>query len=118
MASEKLIVELDAKTSKLDAKLQKTEKQLNGVDSKVKETDKSFGKMAAAGVAAASGLAIAFAALAKQSAEYAKELQIAAERSNETVENMQAQAFAANTVGISLEKLGDIGKDTDRKSVV
>lgn len=113
--SESLIIELDARTAKLDAKLQKTQKQLDQLDDKVKKTDASFSKMAGAGALAAGVLATAFGAVARQSALYAKELLVAAERSNETVENMQAQAFAANTVGISLEKLGDIGKDTQEK---
>lgn len=115
MATESLIVELDAKTAKLDKKINKTGQQFDQLDGKVKKTDRSFSKFAAAGAAAATALSIAFAAVARQSSIYAKELLVAAERSNETVENMQAQAFAANTVGISLEKLGDIGKDTQEK---
>ena len=47
--------------------------------------------------------------------QYAKELQVAAKRNDETVEKTQALAFAYNTVGISLEKMGDIGKDTNEK---
>lgn len=115
MSTEQLIIELDAKTAKLDAKLRKVEKSLDGVEGQTKKTESSLSSMGKAGVAAAGALAVAFGAVARQSAIYAKELLVASQRSNETVENMQAQAFAANTVGISLEKLGDIGKDTQEK---
>ena len=115
MSTEQLIIELDAKTAKLDAKLSKVERSLDGVEGQVKKTDSSLVSMGKAGVAAAGALAVAFGAVARQSAIYAKELLVASQRSNETVENMQAQAFAANSVGISLEKLGDIGKDTQEK---
>lgn len=115
MSTEQLIIELDAKTAKLDAKLSKVEKNLDGVEGQTKKTESSLSSMGKAGVAAAGALAIAFGAVARQSALYARELLVASQRSNETVENMQAQAFAANTVGISLEKLGDIGKDTQEK---
>jgi len=115
MSTEQLIIELDAKTAKLDAKLRKVEVGLDGVEGQAKKTESSLSSMGKAGVAAAGALAVAFGAVARQSAIYAKELLVASQRSNETVENMQAQAYAANTVGISLEKLGDIGKDTQEK---
>lgn len=49
MATEQLIVELDARTAKLDAKLRRTESRLDELDGTVKKTDgslKSFSKTA------------------------------------------------------------------------
>lgn len=115
MATEPLIILLDAKTAKLDAKLKKTEAQLDKLDDTVKKTDTDFKRMAATMVAGALAASAAIGVLIKSTAQFAKELRIAAVRNKETVEEMQAWAFAANTVGISLEKLGDIGKDTNEK---
>ena len=118
MATESLIVELDARTAKIDAKLERLEKNLDGVDGKTKKADKSlvsFGKGLTVVSAAAAAAAAAVSALVVSTASYARELEVAATRSGETVENMQALAFATSTVGISLEKLGDISKDTREK---
>lgn len=118
MATEKLIVELDAKTAKLDTALKSTDKKLNKLDSSVKKTDKSFSnftKGAAAAAIAITAVAVATAAAVKQAADFAKELTIASNRTGDSVEKLQAMAFATNTVGISLEKLGDIGKDANEK---
>ena len=60
-------------------------------------------------MAAAVGVAV------KEASEFAKELEIASNRTGDSVERLQELAFASNTVGISLEKLGDIGKDTNEK---
>ena len=45
MATEELIVLLDAKTQKLDAKLKATEARLDGLDGKTKKNDKSLGSL-------------------------------------------------------------------------
>ena len=49
MSTERLIIELDARTAKLDAKLAATDRKLDKMDGSVKRTDmslKSFGKSA------------------------------------------------------------------------
>ncbi len=118
MATEQLIVLLDAKTDKLDAKLGKTSGQLDALDGKVKKSDKSFSNFAAQARTAAMAVTAVTAAVGvaiKQAGKFAIELDVAATRAGETVENMQSLAFATNTVGISLEKLGDISKDTNEK---
>lgn len=116
--TQSLIVELDAKTGKLDKKLDKTGKSLDTLDSKTKQTDKSFVNFKksaiAASVAIATVAAVTIVAI-KNAGVYARELQVAANRSGESVESMQALAFATGTVGVSLEKLGDIAKDTNEK---
>ncbi|MBL4941128.1 MAG: hypothetical protein JKY81_05625 [Colwellia sp.] len=118
MATEKLIVVLDAKTAKLDNALEKTDKKLDKLDGSVKKTDKSFAnftKGAAAAAAATLAVAAAVGAAVKQAADFARELEVASNRTGDSVERLQEMAFATNTVGISLEKLGDIGKDTNEK---
>lgn len=115
---ESLIIELDADTIKLDKKLDKTDGKLDKLDDTVKKTDKSFSnftKGAAAAAIALAAVAAATAAAVKEASAFAKELQIASNRTGDSIERLQQLAFASNTVGISLEKLGDIGKDTNEK---
>ena len=69
-------------------------------------------KQAAGLITVAAG---AITALTAKTVQYAKELQVATNRNGGSVEQLQALAFAVNTVGISLEKIGDIGKDTNEK---
>lgn len=125
MATESLIVELDAKTQKLDAKLRATERRLDELDGTTKKTDKSLGKISstakvlgtslvAAGVAIAA-LTAGTIALIKQTTSFGKELKIASTLAGVATEEFQAMAFATSTVGIDLEKLGDISKDTREK---
>jgi len=125
MSTEQLIIELDAKTAKLDAKLKKVERNLDHVDGSTKKTDKSLISMSKAGEIAGRGItAVATAGLAASAAitaatraavVYGKELKIAANRSGENVERLQSLAFATKTVGIDLNKLGDITKDTQER---
>jgi len=115
MATESLIVLLDAKTAKLDAKLAATDKKLDRLDDSVKKADTSFAQMGKAAVLGATIAATAITTMTKAAVTFARELEVAANRANTTVEEMQALAFASNTVGISMEKLGDISKDTNEK---
>ena len=112
MATEKLIVELDAKTPKLDAALARTNKSLDNLDDQLDKTIKKQNDLTAAfkkGAAATAVLVTGMAALARQTSEYAKQLDIAATRSNQSVEDFQVFAFSAKSVGVEMEKLGDIG---------
>jgi len=116
--TQSLIVELDAKTDKLDKKLDKSGKGFDELDKKTKSTDKSlidFKKTAVVAAAALTAMAAVTVVAIRSAGAFAKELQIAANRAGESVETMQSLAFATNTVGISLEKLGDIAKDTNEK---
>ncbi len=118
MSTEKLIVQLEADTSSLDSALDNTDTKINNLGESTKKTSSGFSgfaksaKVAAGVVAAAAG---AVTALTAKTVQYGKELQVAANRNQSSVESLQAIAFAANTVGISLEKIGDIGKDTNEK---
>lgn len=115
MATEQLIVELDAKTAKLDAKLRATDRRLDKLDDSVKKTDKSFAQMGRNIALIGTAVVTAITAMSVAAAKWSRELEVAARRSGETVERMQALAFATSTVNISLEKLGDIAKDTNEK---
>jgi len=125
MATEKLIVELQAETAELEKRLNETEKQLKDLDTQTEKNDKSLlnmsntGKIAAGaitGVAAAAGAAItAITSLTVTTSEYAKEIKIASDLSGVAAEELQLMAHATATVGIGLEQLGDISKDTREK---
>ncbi len=109
------MVIIDAKTDRVNAKLKATDKKLNRLDSSVTKVDKDFKRMAATMVTGALVADAAVGILVNSTVTFARELEVAARRTGETVEGMQAWAFASQTVGISLEKLGDIGKDTNEK---
>jgi len=118
MATEKLIIVLDSETDRLDKSLKNTEKNLDNIEGSTKKADESFANFkqtAASAAVAITAVAAAIGVAINQAAEFAKEVKIAAARTGESVERMQALAFATNTVGISMEKLGDIGKDTNEK---
>ena len=118
MATENLVVELEARTAKLEAGLATVDRDLNKVDRSAKKTSLSLKQMstAAAGVAASiSAATIAGIAFVDVAARMGRELEVAARRSGVTVEEMQKLAYASNTVGISVEKLGDIFKDTQER---
>ena len=132
MASEKLTIELEAKTAKLNSDLKKVDGELNDLGKSVSETDskmrkltgvasgvgKGLGKIAGVaktGVLALAGLQAAIAGVAKVAAEQGKEIKNAAEITGVSVEKMQALGAAADTVGVSMEQLGDMSKDTNEK---
>jgi hypothetical protein len=125
MATEELIIELDAKTAKLDAKLKATDAKLDKLsnttdkaDKKTKKLSKSFndaGKTVGGYAIGVAGLTAGKIALIKQTTLYAKELKLASRLSGVAAEELQSMAFATSTVGIGLEKLGDISKDTREK---
>ena len=132
MASEELIVKLDARTAKLDAKLKATEQKMVSLDGKVKKTDNSLGAFSKVSAGVGKGLgvtaglakkaALAFVALkgamtaaALASAKYAKELKNNSALMKMSVEDTQAWSSATQTVGIDINKLGDISKDTSEK---
>lgn len=118
MAKESLTVVLNAQTQELDSKLDATGAKLDKLSGTTKNADSKFKEFSAGAKKAAlavTAVAVATTALITETVQYAKELQIASTRNGENIEKMQAWAFAANTVGVSLEKLGDIGKDTNEK---
>jgi hypothetical protein len=125
MATEELIVLLDAKTAKLDAKLNSTNAKLNKLGGSTAKTDTKLSKMSATAAAVGKALGVATVAvgaltagtvaLINKTTQYAKEIKIASQLSGVAAEQLQTMAFATNTVGINIQKLGDISKDTREK---
>ncbi len=139
MASEKLTVELDAKTGKLTKPLADAEKQLDGLGKTANTTGKKVETFAAkfkkandgvkAGaekmkpfkaalkkvVGTAAAATAAMILLYRSVGQYAKEITTAAKLSNMAVGDFQQLAYATGTVGIGIEQLGDISKDTLEK---
>lgn len=121
MATESLIVELDARTKKLDAKLKATENKLDKLAGTTKKADKSLAKMGkAAGVAgsilvkttaAAVALGAAISAMVLSASSGRKELERFARQAKTSTENFQALSFATKQYGINAEQIADISKD-------
>lgn len=125
MATESLIVELDARTKKLDARLKATEDKIDKLGGAAVKTNKKMATMSegaktlgkSVGVAgvAISALTAGTIALINKTTEYSKKIKIASKLSGVHAEQLQRMAFATNTVGIDVEKLGDIFKDSREK---
>ena len=121
MATESLIIELDAKTAKLDARLKTTEEKLEQLNTQTKKNDNSFKKLTAtagmvagqlakaATVALAVGAAIT--AMTLKAASSRKELEGFSRQAKTTAEDFQALSFATLQYGINAEKIADINKD-------
>lgn len=125
MATEKLVVELDARTKNLDSALKKTNKQLDKVADKTKKSDSQFVKfdksvktidigfvsLAAAGLA----LATALTAVVLSSAKSQQNLAILSRQAKLSTEEFEALAFATKQYGINAEQIADISKDLSDK---
>jgi len=125
MATEQLIVLLDAKTAKLDAKLNSTNAKLDKLSVKTEEADTKLNKFSASAKKAGTAVGVATIAVAaaaagtgaliRQTTAYAKEIRIASQLSGIAAKELQTMGLATSTVGIGIEKLGDISKDTREK---
>ena len=73
MATEKLIVLLDAKTQKLDSKLTATDKKLNKIDKSVTKVDTDFKRMASTLVTGATAAAASLGVLVNSTVKFARE---------------------------------------------
>jgi hypothetical protein len=121
MASESLIIELDARTERLDRALADTNRRLDDIDSSTRRADSSFYKFTkTAGVAgsalsatATGGLALATAltAVILKSASSQQELNILSRQAKLTTDDFESLAFAAKQYGIDAGQIGDISKD-------
>jgi hypothetical protein len=125
MTTESLIVELDARTQKLDAALKSTNQKLDKLDKQTNKNDKSFGKLsktagavgAALKVTAVAGLALATAltAVVLKSAASQQELALLSRQAKLSTDDFEALAFATNQYGINAEQIADISKDLSDK---
>lgn len=121
MASEELIILLDARTAKLDAKLNSTNEKLDKLTGKTKKADSGLKKLGAgakiAGAAilktalAATALAAAVSTMVIASAKGRRELEVLATQAKTTTADFQALAFATSRYGIDAEKIADASKD-------
>lgn len=121
MTTEKLIIELDAKTSKLQKELNDTNKQLNSLDSNTTKADKSLASMTKVGGFAASAIAsvgkaavVAAAAvttMAVASAKSNKEMELLSKQAKLGADEFRALAFATEQYGVNAEQIADISKD-------
>jgi hypothetical protein len=125
MATEELIVLLDARTAKLDAKLNSTNAKLDELGRATDQADTKLNKFSASAKKAGTAVGVATVAVAaaavgtnaliRQTTAYAKEIRIASQLSGIAAKELQAMGLATSTVGIGIEKLGDISKDTREK---
>lgn len=76
---------------------------------------KSLGGAVGVASIAVAALTAGTIALINKTTEYSKQIKIATKLSGLNAEALQKMAFATATVGIDLEKLGDISKDTREK---
>lgn len=125
MATEQLVVELNAKTAKLDAKLKKSSNELDNLAEKTKKADGAFNKIAGGAkmagtalvktAAAATALAAAVTAIVISSANGRRDLELLAKQAKTTTDDFQALAFAASRYGINADQMGDISKEISLK---
>ena len=121
MATEELIVKLDAKTAKLDAKLKKSTDGLEKLENKTNRADGGLKKLGGgakiAGAAilktavAAAALAAAVSAMVISSANGRRELELLAKQAKTSAQDFQALSFATSRYGINAEQIADISKD-------
>ncbi|MBG7617707.1 MAG: hypothetical protein IZT57_04990, partial [Chloroflexi bacterium] len=125
MASEELIILLDARTAKLDAKLNSTNEKLDKLTGKTKKADRALIKFSSGfdkmevnlkgvlkgAVIAATALAGALTAMTLKSAKSRRELELLAKQAKTSTSDFQALSFATNRYGINAEQIADISKD-------
>ena len=114
MATESLIVELDAKTQKLDAKLKATDARLKDLEDQTKRNDLSLADMARSGLKVGTALVAATAsvtAFVVANAKSVKELELLSKQSKLSIDEFKALSFATNQYGVSAEQAADISKD-------
>ena len=121
MSTQSLVVELDAKTQKLDAALKSTDQKLAKLERQTKKNDNSFKKFGATTLksskyllnyaTAASAAAAAVTAIAVASAKSYRSQELYARQLGKSVDEMNALTFATSQYGVSAEKMGDISKD-------
>lgn len=114
--AEQLNIVLNAQTKDLRQELQKAERRIKGFEAKSKKslnnTSLAFASLSRAAKAATAAIAAAVTVQAiRNSAEYGREIANLASVAGAGTTEFQRMAVAAQTVGISQEKLADILKD-------
>lgn len=121
MATEQLIVELNAKTKELEDKLKSTQKEFHDLNEKTKNTNDSFTKFSTQAKSVAGGLLkvatvilavnSAISAMVLSSAKQRKGLELLSKQAKTSTEDFQALTFATMQYGINAEQIADISKD-------
>ena len=125
MATEKLIIELQAKTGNLESELKKIQSELDGINSSTKKTDSGFAKLtktatSVGGAILSMGTAIVTAGSALSTmivltAKGEQELQALSRQAKLSTGDFEALAFATKQYGINAEQIADISKDLSDK---
>jgi hypothetical protein len=121
LTTASLTVELNARTAKLDAKLNSTNDKLDKLTQSSEKSDSGLRKLGAGAAvvgsaiiktaAAAVALGSAVSAIVLSSAKSRRELELLAKQAKTTTSDFQALSFATNKYGINAEQIGDISKD-------
>lgn len=121
MATEKLIISLEANTQKLNSELKKVDSQLNSVEASTNKADKGFSDfsdtaIAFGGVVMKAATAViavkaALDAMVLSSAQNRMELEQLSRQAKLTTGEFQALSFAAKQYGVTGEQVADISKD-------
>jgi hypothetical protein len=125
MATESLIVELDARTAKLDAKLNSTNDKLDKLTKSAENSDSAFknftktadkaGNILGGAALGAIALSGAVNAIVLASAKGRRELELLSGQARTTTSDFQALAFATGKYGIDADQIGDISKEISLK---
>lgn len=123
--AETLVVELDARTAKLEKALISVNNKLDKTEKNTAKADKSLKRMSSvAGVAGAAltktavaGLALATAltAVVLKSAASQQELSLLSRQAKLSTDDFEALAFATKQYGVNAEQIADISKDLSDK---
>ncbi len=121
MATEKLIVELDAKTQKLDSSLDKTTEKIDGLEEATEKADTrldkfsktaQFGGQFIAGFGAAAVTAgAALSTMVVMAGKGQMELEQLARQAKLSTAEFEALSFATRQYGVDGEQIADISKD-------
>ncbi len=121
MATEKLIVELDAKTQRLDSSLDATTKKIDELEEATNKTDSSLSKLSSsaqfgaqfiAGFGAAAVTAgAALSTMVVMAGKGQMELEQLARQAKLSTEEFEALSFATRQYGVDGEQIADISKD-------
>lgn len=114
MATEKLIVELDARTGKLESDLESVDKKLKGLDTQTKKNDKSLRAFGDAAKGLGAAVAVAGAALSSfivLAAKSRQELEVLSTTAKTTVDDFSALSYATKQYGLDAKGTADAMND-------
>ncbi len=121
MATESLIIELDARTEKLEADLKRVNKQLGDLEENSEDADKGLGGLSGAATATAGAIktlsvstlaaATALTTMIVASAKSQQELEVLASTAKTTTEDFEALSYATKQYGLDAKGTADAMND-------